>query len=426
MPYSSGLNPDAKIQLLLQISRAMGGSLDLDHALNELIDAVRPAVPYDGAGIFILKDASPSEIFGFGSHMIAGMAMRGFPDRPREDDPMLKSGEGIVGWVIRTGERVVVPDVRLDPRYVEGRPTTLSETAVPIFVEDRIIGALNLESDRLAAYSDADAELLQLISTAAALSIEKAILHRRVMEQRRIENQLDIARGVHKSLLPERPPPAPGYDIAAAAIPNSEVGGDYYDYIPLAAGHLGLVVADVSGKGVPAALIMASFRAALRTQLRHDPDISSGLEAVNTFLVESIGESDFVTAFCAKLDLTKGQLHYVNCGHNPPLLLRRNAGTESLFEGGVVLGFVGGAIFPKSTVRMHPGDILVLYTDGVVENNSPTGEEFEPELLETVVRENSDLPAPDIVRAVIDATQTHSLASAYADDFTLVIVKRLG
>jgi phosphoserine phosphatase RsbU/P len=418
------VSQDDKIHLLLEITRAISGTLDLDEVLNLLIEALRTAIPYDAAGVFILKEAIPGRPRTIGSHVIAGMALHGFPTRPRDDDPMLRSGLGIIGHVIQTGEQLRVPDVRLDPRYVDGRPGTLSEVAVPVVAGGRIIGALNLERDAVNAYSEADVELLQLISNAAALSIEKAMLHGRLVVRERIESQLEIAREVQRSLLPDSPPRVSGFEIAAIALPNFEVGGDYYDYIPLPGNQLGIVMADVSGKGVPAALTMASFRAALRTQLRHDPDISSGLGAVNAFLVESIGDADFVTAFCATLNLESGALSYANCGHNPPLLLREDGGREELAGNGLVLGFTDGVTFDSHQAQMAPGDILVLYTDGVVENADPAGVEFESQGLELAVRNSWEMSAAGIVDAVIEATQSHSRTSAYEDDFTLMVVRR--
>jgi hypothetical protein len=220
---------------------------------------------------------------------------------------MLRSGKGIIGHVVHTGEVVSAPDVRLDPRYVAGRQETRSELAVPIVSEAGVIGCLNVESDRLSAFSPADAELLQFFASAAALSIQKALLHRQVLEKQRIEAQLKVAHEVQSGLLPGAPPELPGYDIAAVNLPTWAIGGDYYDYVPLDGGRLGVVIADVSGKGIPAALIMATFRAALRTEIRRHAEMPEVAAQLNRVVLESRDASRFVTAVCGVLDVASGR-----------------------------------------------------------------------------------------------------------------------
>jgi sigma-B regulation protein RsbU (phosphoserine phosphatase) len=337
---------------------------------------------------------------------------------------MLRSGKGIVGHVVRTGETVIAPDVRDDPRYVAGRLATRSELAVPIVSEAGVIGCFNLESDRAGAFSRDDAELVEFFASAAAVSIEKALLHRQVLDKQRIEAQLRVAREVQSGLLPGAPPDLPGWDIAAVALPTWAIGGDYYDYVPLGGGRLGLVVADVSGKGIPAALIMATFRAALRTEMRRHADLGAVAAQLNRAVLESGDTSRFVTAVCGVLDVPSGRLTYVNCGHNPPLLLRGTGGQDRLQQGGPALGLFEAATFEAGTAALGPGDRLVLYTDGVVEPTDEGDREFGTERLEAAVRGAAGRPANEALRAVIDATRAFAGREDYDDDFTLVVVER--
>ena len=423
MSRLSKLSPEFKYRLLLEISQKVSRTLDLQEVLSHLLESVCSAVAYDAAGIFVLNRSVPLAHDTW-SNLIVGMATVGFPERAPTDDPMLKSARGIVGHVIRTGETVIASDVRLDPRYVQGRGTTLSEIAVPIVSNAQIIGALNLESDRLDAFAAADAELLEFFASAAAISIEKAMLHRQVLEKQRMEQQLMIAREVQSTLLPSAAPAVPGYDIAGINLPTWTISGDYYDYIPLTGGRLSLVIADVSGKGVPAALIMATFRAALRARLYKNGEILGLLEEVNHILLEPSDMLRFVTAFYAVLDPSLGRLDYVDCGHNPPMLLRSSGGQELLDQGGPALGVVGDRQFESGTVSLGPGDVLVLYTDGVVELADSHGTEFGKGRLEQVLRRCARLPAQAMVHSVVEATRTFSGRNEYDDDFTLVIVKR--
>lgn len=416
------LPSELRYRLLLELSQRISRTLDLEAVLDDLLHVLRSAVAYDAAGVFVLNRAVPL-LQRADSNVIAGMVQVGFDDAP-PDDPMLRSGRGIVGHVVRTGEVVSAPDVRRDPRYVAGRAATRSELAVPIVSEAGTIGCLNVESDRPSFFTAADAELVQFFASAAALSIAKALLHRQVLEKQRLEDQLKVAHEVQSGLLPGAPPDLPGYDVAAVNLPTQAIGGDYYDYVPLDGGRLGLVVADVSGKGVPAALIMATFRAALRTEMRRRPRLTAVASQLNGAVLEFRDAARFVTAVCAVLEAASGRVTYVNCGHNPPLLLRRDGSRETLRRGGAALGLFAGERFRSGTAALDPGDCLVLYTDGVVEPADARDEEFGAGRLEEVARATSDRPASETVRSVLDATRSFSGRDRYDDDFTLVVVKR--
>jgi len=414
---------DLKYRLLLEISQQISRTIELQEVLNHLLRSLRSLVDYDAAGIFVLnRNVALAE--GPITNVIAGMATLGFPRIAAGSDPMLRSGKGIVGHVIRTGEQVIAANVRDDPRYIEGRAETRSEVAVPIVSNGRVIGALNLESDRLAAYSARDLDLLEAFAVAAAISIEKSVLHRQLIEKQRIEQQLKLARQVQASLLPATAPIVAGYDIAGFNLPASDIGGDYFDYFLLPDRRLGLVIADVSGKGVPAALLMATFRAALRSEVRQNRPIPAVVADVEEILVDSMDTSRFVTAVYGVLDPRVSTFTYVNCGHNPPMLLRAAGDRESLPTGRAALGMCDRAPAVTCTARLGPGDTLLLYTDGVVELTDANDAEFGEARVGRVLSESAGLPARGIIAAVLQATRTYSGRDQYDDDVTLVVVKR--
>lgn len=423
---SESVAPSAekKFQLLLQISEKISGTLDLDEVLNHLIDTARSVVSYDAAGIFVLTQTALPFRDGGSAGLISGIALRGYGRQNPQEDPMLRSGKGIVGHAIRYGETVVVPDVRKDPRYIAGRAQTLSEIAVPITIGARVIGALNLESDRLGNYTENDVAILHFFANAAAASIEKTLLHRELLEKKRVEDQIRIAQEVQAGLLPLEAPRRPGYDIAGINLPTWEISGDYFDYIPYADRSLGIVIADVSGKGIPAALIMATFRAALRTQVRTDLHISHIMERVNSLLWESTGATTFVSAVYGVLDPRSGRFIYANCGHNPPLLLRPGKSPKRLEAGGTALGILDDMEFETGEITLVPGDTLALYTDGVIEVSDENGVEYGMCRLEEDLKAVRGLPSQEMIHSIIDRTRAYSGAKAYSDDFTLVIVKR--
>jgi sigma-B regulation protein RsbU (phosphoserine phosphatase) len=417
-----GLSPERQYRLVLELSQKISRSLDLQQVLEELLRVLRTAIEYDAAGVFVLNRSVP--LLGSAEpNLIAGMVQIGF-DEPSGDDPMLRSGKGIIGHVVHTGETVLTADVRDDPRYVAGRARTRSELAVPIVSESGVIGCLNVESDREEAFSARHAELLAFFASAAALSIEKALLHRQVLDKQRIEDQLRVAREVQAGLLPAAPPGVSGWSLAGRNLPTWAIGGDYFDYVPLADGRLGLVIADVSGKGIPAALIMATFRAGLRHELRRQADPRSVATELNRALLESRDAARFVTAVCAVLDPSSGDFDYVNCGHNPPLVLRRGGETETLPTGGPALGLFPDVPFGAGRAQLQPGDRLVLYTDGVVEITDPSDAEFGVSRLEARMR-SVPAGAPErAIESVVGAARQFSGREPFDDDFTLVVVDR--
>ncbi len=422
-PGTTDGSSDLKYRLLLDISQQISRSIDLQEVLNHLLQSLRAVVDYDAAGIFVLNRNVP---FGPGpmTNLIAGMAAVGFPLVDRANDPMLRSGKGIIGHVIRTGNSVVAPDVSRDDRYIQGRVGTRSEIAVPIVSNAEVIGALNLESDRLDGFSASDADLLEAFAVAAAISIEKSVLHHEVLEKHRIEQQLRLAREVQATLLPAHAPVVAGYDIAGLNVPAWDVGGDYFDYFPQRDGRLGVVIADVSGKGVSAALLMATFRAAIRAAVRKNRPIPAVIEDVHGLLVESMDTSRFVTAVYGVLDPPAGAFSYVNCGHSPPLLLRASGDREFLPAGRRAIGMLGNEPAAACTVHLDERDTLLLYTDGVVELTDASEAEFGEARLAGVLSDAAPRPAREIITALLDATRAYAGRERYEDDVTMMVVKR--
>lgn len=417
-------DPPLRYGILLEMAQRISRTFDLSEILHYLVEAVRQVVPYDAAGVFVLNRSLAMSVDN-ADRVIAAMAAVGFQPDPGREDPMLRSGRGIVGRVIATGRPIVAPDVRLNSHYVPGRPSTLSEVAVPISSNGTVIGALNLESDGLDTYTAADVMELSYFAAVAAISIEKAVLHHQVLEKQHLEHHLALARDVQVNLLPAAAPHLPGYDLAGVNLPTMEIGGDYFDYLPLDDGRLALVVADVAGKGMAAALIMATFRAALRAELRRAGTIDDVIEEVNRLLLDSIDPSRYVTAVYGVLDLASGELSYMNCGQTPPVLIRSDGSCTWLDRGRPALGMPVNVSGESGLVVLEPGDMLVIYTDGVVELANPSGEEYGRARLQALLRNRASLPAATIVDEVKRATIDFHALPAYEDDFTLMVVKRL-
>lgn len=420
------LTDKKKYQLLYNISHQVRDTLDLDEILNHLLDAIKKVVDYDAAGIFVLNQDLVHERYERPKELIAGIARRGFDSKAPEEDAMLMEGKGIIGHVISTGSSLVIPDVSLDPHYVEGRSRTHSEIAVPIVRNRRTIGALNLESDQLSAYDERDLEMLQFFADAASISIEKAMLHRQLVDKELLDKQIELARESQSRLLPSQSPRIAGYEIAAICLPAVEVGGDYYDFIPLPHGKVGVAVADVSGSGIASAFVMTSFRGLLRVHTHGGLGLEKMACSINRQLPEFTSDSQFVTAVYAILSPVSDEFTFVNCGHQPPMLIHPDGRTINLEDHGPALGVIDRVSYPTKKLSLIPGDIVVIYTDGVVELCDQAGTEYGKERLADIIHRNRNLPATELVQLIVQTTREFFGSTRYADDFTLVIIKRHG
>ena len=227
------------------------------------------------------------------------------------------------------------------------------------------------------------------------------------------------------SFLPRSEPPLAGFDVAGLNLPSSRVSGDYYDFIKIVEGQWGVVIGDVSGKGIPASLIMASFRASLLAEIRNNYAISTIMSKVNQLLWESTDANQFVTAFYGVLDESRSVLTYCNAGHNPVILIRGDGSWMKLETGGLVLGAFENSVYQESLIEMNSQDMLLLYTDGVTEIYNEANEEFGVERLLDLVKAHPQLTAKQITTLVQHNVLNFAADQTIQDDFTLVVLKAL-
>jgi len=424
---AAGLSTIDKLRMLLDITKTISRSLDLDEVLNLVMDTLDSLIPYDAAGIYLVKcsqplaewDGTPDETCVFHTQ-----AVRGY-DIDDLQELHLKMGEGLIGHVAVTGKPYVSHDVGRDRRYINARSRTQSEMVAPIVSNNEVIGVFDLESDELDAYTNDDLEVLMLLASQVAIIIEKVMLHEQLIEKQRLETQLEVARQVQLQLLPPRDPQLAGYDISAYNFPTEEVSGDYYDWVRIYDDQIGMVIADVSGKGVPAALLMAFLRASLRaaTHIGYAPHIS--MSKVNYLLWESIERNQFVTAFYGILDATNRTLAYSNAGHSPALLMKIDGTVRFEERGGVPLGMFRDSRYYEYFETIEPGELFVLYTDGVTEAMSPAAAEYGRERLVDAVRKCRDQPAREMIDFIHRELIAWTAGQGLGDDVTLFIVKAL-
>jgi len=420
-----GLTTIDKLRMLLDITKTISRSLDLQEVLNLVMETLDSLIPYDAAGIFVLQCLDPDQVpVGEEPCTFKAEAVRGY-DIDELSDLHLKLGEGFIGSVALSGQPIISHDVRTDPVYINARDRTRSEMVAPIISNDEVIGVFDLESDELNAYSDDDLDVLMLLASQVAIIIEKVVLHEQMIENKRLQGQLEVARQVQLELLPPKDPEVPGYDISAYNYPSEEVSGDYYDWVRIYDDEIAIVIADVSGKGVPAAILMAFLRASLRaaTHIGYATNIS--MAKVNYLLWESIERHQFVTAFHGILDASNRTLSYSNAGHNPPLLLKANGEARLIEHGEIPLGMFRETRYHEYHLLIEPGDVLVLYTDGVTEALSPDGVEFGRDRLMQAVKENAGQPARELIASLEMAVLTWTANAGANDDVTFFVIKAL-
>lgn len=400
---------------LAEVSQRVSASLDLDELLDVIIDALRSLVPYDAAGIYLLDKNSQE---------IQRMVVYGY-EISVDQNEILNVGRAAREIVSQKAAAVILNDLQAHPAFLNARSAARSAMAAPIMSNKRMIGVFTLESDEQDVYTRSDLALFEKFTHQVALSIEKAQLYRALLDKNRLEQELSIAREIQLSFLPTKPPPLNGFEVAGLNIPSRLVSGDYYDFIRIVDGQWGLVVGDVSGKGIPSSLIMASFRASLLAEIRNNYAIRTIMAKVNQLLWESTDDHQFVTAFYGVLDEQRRILTYCNAGHNPVILIRADGSALRLETGGLILGAFSDSVYWENFVQILPDDLLLLYTDGVTEIYNEQEEEYGVDRLQSLATLNRHRSAKEITSLVKDQILDFAADKTPQDDFTLVVLKAL-
>jgi sigma-B regulation protein RsbU (phosphoserine phosphatase) len=402
-------------ETLIDAVHRVSSSLDLDEVIDTIFDSLKELLDYSAAVICVVDSRDG---------VLYRLKTRGYWSGSITEE-FFASGRGVIGWVIKHGRGVIIDDVKDDARYVQARTETRSEIAAPILRhDDKVIGGINLESDRPGAYDRRDLELLTMFASLAASAINHSLLHRQVMQQRQVESELELARKVVGAMLPDSFPEIEGFDIHGAVIPVKRVGGDYLDFLDSSSDQLGVVVADVTGNGLDAALIMVTFRAYLRATVMSGLAMQAVMARINRLVHEATGGERFITSFYGLLDPHTKRLVYINAGHNPPLLVRADGSCQLLDKGGIPLGVFDDTQYSEFFVDLGAGDLLVLYTDGVTEAMNTRDEHFGLKRLERVVRAAGDQSSYSICGNVTRAVQDFSSkVGGPGDDMTISVIK---
>jgi phosphoserine phosphatase RsbU/P len=423
-----------EVNLIYSFSEKLAALLDVERVAQLTLQEARHLIVATDGVLMLLDEHSGAlaTVAGFGDEL-PGLA--GF-----------RAGHGVIGAVAATGIAEVIHDVHADPRRVVDDPGVRSLICAPLKVGERVTGVIAIGSTLPIAYEARELKLLTTLALQTATAIENARLFERTVQAARererllalqqetelaragLEREFELAARIQAGLFPASLPDLNGYDLAARNQPARQCGGDYYDALlaSAASDRVLLCVADVSGKGLPASLLMSSLQATLRALATRTESLGALTARMSELLYLSTGDNKYATAALLDLDTATGAAHYVSAGHTDSLLLRAGGSAEHLHSTGVPLGLLPpGLPFEETSLTLASGDVLVIYTDGVSEAVNAAGDEFGDARLADIVRHASGAPSAAIVDQVFDAIEAHAGDTPQFDDITLMVLRRL-
>jgi len=335
---------------------------------------------------------------------------------------------GVRDRVLKEKCSILVRDAQMDDAF-KGRMSIVEQKvhtmmAVPLQTKERIIGLIYVDSPFvLREFTKDDLSLLTVMANVAAIRIENARLAEIEQNERIMQRDLSQAAEIQGRMLPDKAPTVPGVDLAGFNVPCRTVGGDYFDFFPYPDGRVGLALGDVSGKGMPASLMMMALHARVQVLAEDTGNLGGFMTRLNKATCAKCPANRFITFFFCVFDPTTGELTFANAGHNPPIVIRASGETEMLKDGGCVLGILPIAPYSEMRIQLQKGDMLVLYSDGVTEANDVNQNEYDEDRFIEVLKKHRTEPAAEIVKAVTKSLNEFAAGAPQADDITLVVAK---
>jgi sigma-B regulation protein RsbU (phosphoserine phosphatase) len=400
------------LRTLARLSPEFSSILDLDELLKKIADAVRMLIRYDSFNIFLVDEQQ---------QVLRQRSSRRYDERSSLDN--IPIGKGITGTAAQTREIIRVDDALTDPRYIPSHPDIRSEVAVPLVVRDRVIGIMDVESERIGFFNEEHVRTLSLIAPQIAASVENARLYEEVSRNKaRMEGDLRAARELQTVLLPRQAPDVAGLEIATGVRSAREISGDLYEFIRQGRDRSAVVMGDVSGKGAAAALYAAMVSGLLRTLAPNFNRPSKLLMNLNDALMERRADARFVTLLCLHWQPRTRELRMANAGGMPPLIMHNGQMYKPRVEG-IPLGLLENREYDEVTYQAHEGDLVVLYSDGLEDQYNPAAEHFGrgrlARHLERVWRQSPQ----DIVSSVFRELDRFAGGTATFDDQTLIVMR---
>ena len=400
-----------ELESLYDLGLSLGGQLDLGRLGDEVLSRS-----------ISLTDARKGSLALFGESGQPLLALN-------EGDELLPADQ-MAAWKLPEGEAAVNNAAATTPMAGMRLSSCEKCLAVAISVPGRRLGVLAVADKEsrdgsVLDFTPTDARLLSLFANQAAAALETARLHREAIEREKIERELELAAAIQREILPRSLPEVAGVELAAANLPTRQVGGDYYDLFPLSRGRLGFLVADVSGKGIPAALLVNTVHAAVHLQIDEAKTVADLVLRIDRHLQRFSATRKFLTLFFGLLEPDSGLLRYVSAGHNPALLLRAGGRIERVESTGVPIGMFPSATWREETVTLDHGELVAVYTDGLTEAGNEQDEEFGIERLSRRIASSGPGPVRELCDAVLADVADFASGMPQYDDQTLLIVRRV-
>lgn len=403
------------------VSEVMSTGIDLDDLLALIVKKLVETVESDRGTLYLI-DEEKGELF---SRVL-------LEDLGTLPEIRLKMGEGIAGYVAETGQTLNIPAAYESPLFnpyydqITGYRTHTILTLPMRNPQQKIIGVVQLVNKKGGTFTRRDEQLLNAMASQAAISIENARLYAQELEQQVLNRELETARNIQASFLPESVPDLQGWDIAYHWKPIREVAGDFYDFFQMEDGRLAVLIADVSGKGIPSALFMALTVTVLRFGMSLSLRPAEMVKRANDLIIHHQRSRMFATVFVGYMDTHTGKMTFASAGHNPPMLYRADLGEcEEITCSGVAVGVFKAAAYDEAAVTLNENDILVLFTDGITEIVNTEEEEFGEERLKEVICENAHLSSQALSAKIMEEASLFAAEQGAFDDETLIVIKRV-
>ena len=409
-----------RLQSLIQASQLLNSTLDLEKLLKIILDLTIQNLNAVRGTIYLI-DHERNELW---SKVVKGKEIV---------EIRLPLGTGIAGYVAKTGKTINLEDAWKDKRFysafdMKSGFKTKSMLCMPMTNrEGKVIGVFQVLNKNQGVFDKQDEKFLDAFSDHTALAIENAMLHQAIVEKERVEKEIQIAGAIQRRLLPKELPALRNYQIDATAIPCKTVGGDYFNVVPLDEDRWMLVIADVSGKGIPAALLVSTLHASLHAFLQTNSNLAELAQKLNVMVYRNTTSERFITFFGAVLDLKNDTLTYVNAGHNFPFRAKESNGElEPLSAGGLPLGMFEQAEYEEASVGLQGKEAVVFYTDGVTEAMDRGQNEYSEERLREIILSRAPMSATEIKNDILSDVQKFTGPEPQSDDLTLMVLKRTG
>jgi len=404
--------------IISEVSQALVLHKPLSELLDHIMNIISEHLPMDRS-ILMLKEGNPVQLIPRVIRI----------DNKRFQNQKIQVSKSIVNMAFEQQLSVLTSDAAIDPRF-SAKDSIInsgihSAMCVPLWDNTEIIGVIYADRiSQLEAFTDEELRLLTLLSNLAAIKIGESRRIEREIETEKMKRELQLAAQIQSNFFPKQNPSCENYEIAGKNSPCHEVGGDYYDFISIDPCHLGISIADVSGKGVSASLLMASLRANLHAEVHAGYDLGAMVVKLNDFVHLSSSINQFITFFFCELDKKTGEMRYINAGHNPPFVIKKTGEVGYLDSCGLCLGMLPSVTYDLKTVAIDPGDILLLYTDGITESRNKVNEEFGVDRLTAIIRKHGKVSAFNLAQTILKELDDFTAKADPADDRTLVVVKR--